>query len=93
MEPQDRLGQDSRGKENIGEENKGEFEGEKTADKPPAPPRQSVPYEQVKTLYNDICTSLPKCRVLSDACVRQHPALWERCTDVVVKSFDLFIRD
>lgn len=67
LEPQDRLGQDSRGKENIGEENKGEFEGGKTADKPPAPPRQSVPYEQVKTLYNDICTSLPKCRVLSDA--------------------------
>lgn len=67
LEPQDRLGKDSRGKENIGEENKGEFEGEKTADKPPAPPRQSVPYEQVKTLYNDICTSLPKCRVLSDA--------------------------
>mgnify|MGYP001317782070 CR=1 FL=1 len=67
LEPQDRLGKDSRGKENIGEENKGEFEGEKPADKPPAPLRQSVPYEQVKTLYNDICTSLPKCRVLSDA--------------------------
>lgn len=45
-----------------------EKEGEEeTADKPPAPPRQSVPYEQVKTLYNDICTSLPKCKVLSDA--------------------------
>lgn len=67
LEPQDRLGQDSRGKENIGEENKGEFEGEKPADMPPAPPRQSVPYEQVKTLYNDICTSLPKCKTLSDA--------------------------
>ena len=36
-------------------------------DERPAPPLHHVPYEQVKSLYNKICTSLSKCTAMSDA--------------------------
>ena len=36
-------------------------------DERPAPPPHHVPYEQVKNLYNEICTSLPRCTAMSDA--------------------------
>ena len=36
-------------------------------DERPAPPPHHVPYEQVKSRYNKICTSLPKCTAMSDA--------------------------
>lgn len=36
-------------------------------DERPAPPPHYVPYEQIKSLYNEICTSLPRCTAMSDA--------------------------
>ena len=51
-------------------EREGEEKGEKendTADKPPAPPRSSIPYESIKNLFNGTCLSLPKCKTMSDA--------------------------
>lgn len=68
-----RLGKDRLGKVRIGKESIGEFEGETDQDQPlpdderPAPPPHHVPYEQVKNLYNEICTSLPRCTAMSDA--------------------------
>lgn len=38
-----------------------------TADEPPALPSHSVPYEEIKNLYNTLCPSFPKCTALSDA--------------------------
>ena len=53
-------------------ENEIEIEDECLIDIPPAPsapapPSASVPYETIKNLYNEICTSFPKCTVMSDA--------------------------
>lgn len=68
-----RLGKDRLGKVRIGQESIGEFEGATDQDHPPldderpAPPLHHVPYEQVKNLYNEICTSLPRCTAMSDA--------------------------
>ena len=68
-----RLGKDRLGKVRIGQERIGEFEGATDQDKEPpdderpAPPPHHVPYEQVKNLYNEICTSLPRCTAMSDA--------------------------
>jgi hypothetical protein len=68
-----RLGKDRLGKVRIGQERIGEFEGATVQDKEPpdderpAPPPHHVPYEQVKNLYNEICTSLPRCTAMSDA--------------------------
>lgn len=70
---QDRLGKDSIGKVSIGEGSIGECEGEENQDQEPpdderpAPSPSYVPYEQVKGLYNQICTSLPRCTAMSDA--------------------------
>ena len=61
LETQDRLGKD---RLEIGEESIGI---EDTADEPPAPPSHSVPYEEIKNLYNTLCPSFPKCTALSDA--------------------------
>jgi len=44
------------------EDSKGDFSDGKHPD-----PTPSVPYETVKNLYNDICKSLPRCTLLSDA--------------------------
>lgn len=68
-----RLGKDRLGKVRIGQERIGEFDGATDQDKEPpdderpAPPPHHVPYEQVKNLYNEICTSLPRCTAMSDA--------------------------
>lgn len=68
-----RLGKDRLGKVRIGQESIGEFEGatdqdqDPPDDERPAPPLHHVPYEQVKNLYNEICTSLPRCTAMSDA--------------------------
>lgn len=68
-----RLGKDRLGKVRIGQESIGEFEGatdqdqDPPDDERPAPPPHHVPYEQIKSLYNDICTSLPRCTAMSDA--------------------------
>lgn len=48
------------GKDRIGKESKGEIEGKPDGERP-------APYEQIKDLYNSICTSLPKCTAMSDA--------------------------
>lgn len=60
-ETQDRLGKDRLGQDRLGE---GSEEGE-TADEPPAP--APAPYETIKSLYNTICKSFPRCKALSDA--------------------------
>ena len=61
MDAQDRLGKDRLG----------ECEGDEDPpdDERPASPAHlpPVPYEQVKSLYNSICISFPKCTVLSEA--------------------------
>lgn len=44
-----------------------EIEKEGTAAEPPAPPRQSIPYEAVRESYNEICHSFPKCTKMSEA--------------------------
>lgn len=36
-------------------------------DERPGPSHLSVPYEQIKSLYNQICLSFPKCTTMSDA--------------------------
>ena len=72
-ETQDRLGKDRIGKVSIGEGSIGEHEGEESQDQDPpdderpAPPAYYVPYEQIKSLYNQTCTSLPRCTAMSDA--------------------------
>lgn len=43
-----------------------EIEKEQPDDKRPTPSIR-IPYEKVKSLYNDICKSFPKCTTLSDA--------------------------
>lgn len=62
-----RLGKDRLGK--VRKEKGGT--GGETADKPPAPPpspdRPEVPYERIKDLYNELCPSLRRCTILSDA--------------------------
>lgn len=42
---------------------------ENTADEPPAPsaPSSRVDYESIKSMYNEICKSFPRCTSLSDA--------------------------
>lgn len=42
-----------------------EAEKDPTAASRPTAPR--VPYEKIKSMYNDICKSLPRCTVMSDA--------------------------
>lgn len=74
---QDRLGKVRLGKDRIGEERIGESEGEiidinpqdqePPDDERPGPSHLSVPYEQIKSLYNQICLSFPKCTTMSDA--------------------------
>ena len=61
---QHRIGKDRIGKVSIVEVSVGECEGE-TADEPPAP--APAPYEAIKSLYNTICKSFPRCKALSDA--------------------------
>lgn len=61
LETQVRLGKDRLGQDRLGE---GSEEGE-TADEPPAP--APAPYETIKSLYNTICKSFPRCKALSDA--------------------------
>ena len=46
---------------------KREEEKDPPDDERQAPPPHHVPYEQVKSLYNEICTSLPRCTAMSDA--------------------------
>ena len=46
---------------------KREEEQDPPDDERPAHPPYHVPYEQVKSLYNEICTSLPRCTAMSDA--------------------------
>lgn len=53
-----RLDIDIRDKENR---------GDNTADDPPAPSRSSIPYESIKSLFNDICKSFSRCTAMSDA--------------------------
>ena len=49
------------------EKEKGEKESGVTADKPPAPPRSSIPYESIRNLFNGTCPSLSKCKTMSEA--------------------------
>lgn len=49
------------------EKEKGEKESDVTADKPPAPPRLSIPYESIRNLFNGTCPSLSKCKAMSEA--------------------------
>lgn len=49
------------------EKEKGEKESAVTADKPPAPPRPSIPYETIRNLFNGTCPSLSKCMTMSEA--------------------------
>lgn len=49
------------------EKEKGEKENLVTADKPPAPPRSSIPYESIRNLFNGTCPSLSKCKTMSEA--------------------------
>lgn len=49
------------------EKEKGEKESPVTADKPPAPPRSSIPYESIRNLFNGTCPSLSKCKTMSEA--------------------------
>lgn len=63
MDTQDSIGKVRLGKESIEE---GSIEEESAAE-PPAPPRQSIPYEVVRESYNEICRSLSKCTKMSEA--------------------------
>lgn len=66
-ETQDRIGKANLVEDNLGE-GKGESEGEKAeADKPPATPRPTIPYERIKDMYNELCPSLHRCTKLSEA--------------------------
>ena len=47
------------------EEKEGEREGDKEPDD--KRPGASVPYESIKSMYNEICVSFPRCTSLSDA--------------------------
>lgn len=66
MDTQVRLGQGSVRLE-TGEDSGGEGNVEATADEPPAPPRQSIDYESIKSLYNSVCKSFPCCTVMSES--------------------------
>lgn len=68
---QDRIGKDRIGKVRIGQERL-EKEGDfvTLTDDPPDDERlasPSIPYEQIKSMYNSICVSLPKCTAMSEA--------------------------
>lgn len=65
VEPQDRLGKDRLGQVRIVQDSTGEEETPPD-DKRPTPSIR-IPYEKVKSMYNDICKSFPKCTTLSDA--------------------------
>lgn len=62
--PQVRIGKDRLGKDRIEEDRVGEFEGEEN---PPDDPHVRINYEQIKTMYNKLCPSYPRCTALSDA--------------------------
>lgn len=38
-----------------------------TAASQPTPPQMRIPYDEIQSLYNDTCVSLPRCMILSDA--------------------------
>lgn len=68
---QDRLGKVRVGKDRIGQD-RSDKEGDfvTLTDDPPddeRPASPAVPYEQIKSMYNSICVSLPKCTAMSDA--------------------------
>lgn len=49
------------------EEEKEEDSSSKEEERPEDKPPPSVPYEEIKGMYNEICTSFPRCISLSDA--------------------------
>ena len=42
-------------------------EKESQADKPPASPRSPIPYESIRSLYNETCVSLSQCKIMSES--------------------------
>ena len=50
-----------------GDREKEKEEKENQADKPPAPPRSPIPYESIRSLYNETCVSLSQCKIMSES--------------------------
>ena len=50
-----------------GDREKEKEEKESQANKPPSSPRSPIPYESIRSLYNETCVSLSQCKIMSES--------------------------